>query len=128
MVEKLDIANVDAFEPIEDFLIVMKLKPDKTAGGILLPDKAKDAKGRFCMRGLILAAGPGKSNDDGTRLPMPVSKGETVLFSSLAGLELGEELRHELAQEGIEVKNADDIVLLRPADIVCKVKVKKKSR
>lgn len=128
MAEKRDIAPVDAFEPIEDYLIIMKLRPEKTAGGILLPDKVKDGKGRFAMRGLILAVGPGKSNEEGEHLPMPVAKGETVLFSSLAGLELGEELRQELAQEGIEVKNADDIVLLRPVDIVCKVNVKKKSR
>ena len=53
---------------------------DRTAGGILIPDAAKDKP----SRGTVIAIGTGKLLDDGTRGPMQVKKGDRILFTSYA--------------------------------------------
>jgi len=66
----------------------MKIRPladkNKTAGGIVLPDTAKEKP----QRGKIINVGQGKLLDDGTRKKMQVKKGDTVLFTSYAGSEI----------------------------------------
>jgi len=54
---------------------------DKTAGGIVLPDTAKNKP----QRGTVLAVGPGKMLKDGSRRALQVKKGDKVLFTSWAG-------------------------------------------
>jgi len=56
----------------------------KTAGGIVLPDAAKEKP----QRGKIISVGEGKQLDDGTRKKMQVKKGDKVLFTSYAGTEV----------------------------------------
>lgn len=69
--------------PIGDRIIVRREASDeKTSGGIILPDTAKKKP----QKGTILAVGPGKLNlKDGTRMPMTLKVGDTVLFTSWAG-------------------------------------------
>lgn len=78
--------------PLQDRVIVKRLEEEvKTSGGIIIPDSAKEKP----QRGEIVAAGPGKKNEDGKLQPMDVKKGDKVLFSKYAGTEIkvdGEEL------------------------------------
>ena len=56
----------------------------KTAGGIIIPDTAKEKP----MEGKVVAAGPGKMDEKGQRVPLDVKKGDRVLFSKYAGTEI----------------------------------------
>jgi chaperonin GroES len=71
--------------PLADKVIVQRIEAEsKTAGGIVLPDSAKEKP----QRGKIIAVGEGKMLDDGTRGAMSVKKGQQVLFTSYAGTEV----------------------------------------
>jgi len=71
--------------PLADKVIVQRTEAEtKTAGGIVLPDSAKEKP----QRGTIIAVGDGKILDDGSRSKMNVKKGDTVLFTSYAGTEV----------------------------------------
>ena len=71
--------------PLADKVLVERLEAEtKTAGGIVLPDTAKEKP----QRGKIVSVGEGKMLDDGTRKEMQVKKGDTVLFTSYAGTEV----------------------------------------
>ena len=71
--------------PLGDKVIVQRLEAqDMTAGGIVLPDSAKEKP----QRGKITSVGDGKQLDDGSRAKMTVKKGQVVLFSSYAGTEI----------------------------------------
>jgi chaperonin GroES len=70
--------------PIGDRIIVERAEAtETTAGGILLPDTAKNKP----QRGTVLAVGPGKLLKDGSRRPPQVKVGDAVLFTSWAGNE-----------------------------------------
>ncbi len=71
--------------PLGDKVIVKRVEAEeKTAGGIVLPDSAKEKP----KRGIILAVGNGRLLDDGTRSEMQVKKSDEVLFTSYAGTEI----------------------------------------
>jgi len=71
--------------PLADKVLVQRLEAEtKTAGGIVLPDTAKEKP----QRGKIVSVGEGKLLDDGKRKKMQVKKGDTVLFTSYAGTEV----------------------------------------
>jgi chaperonin GroES len=71
--------------PLHDRLIVKRIdEEDKTAGGIIIPDTAKEKP----QEGKVIAVGPGKMNEDGTVTPLDVNKGDRVLFSKYAGTEI----------------------------------------
>ena len=57
---------------------------EKSSGGIIIPDTAKEKP----QRGKVIAAGPGALQDDGTRTPLEVKKGDKILFSSYAGTDV----------------------------------------
>ena len=68
-------------QPLGDKVVVEREETqEKTAGGIFIPDAAKDKP----SRGTIIAVGTGKLLDDGTRGAMQVKKGDRVLFTSYA--------------------------------------------
>jgi len=70
------------FQPLGDRVVVEREESlDATAGGILLPDSAKDKP----ARGVVISVGPGRIVDDGSRSKMQLKAGERVLFSSYAG-------------------------------------------
>jgi len=71
--------------PLSDKVLVQRLEAEnKTAGGIVLPDTAKEKP----QRGKIVATGKGKVLDDGKLKEMQVKKGDKVLFTSYAGTEV----------------------------------------
>ena len=71
--------------PLSDKVLVERLEAEtKTAGGIVLPDSAKEKP----QRGKIISAGSGKLLDDGSRSELQVKKGDQVLFTSYAGTEV----------------------------------------
>ena len=71
--------------PLNDRLLVVRVEEEqKTAGGIIIPDTAKEKP----MEGKVVAAGPGKMDEKGQRVPLDVKKGDRVLFSKYAGTEI----------------------------------------
>jgi len=86
-----------AVKPMDDRVLVKRLDAEeKSAGGILLPDSAKEKP----QRGEVIAVGTGKRLDDGTRAEMSVTPGDVVLFGKYAGTEIkieGEE--HTIMRE-----------------------------
>ena len=72
--------------PLHDRIIVRRLDEESTqrVGMIVIPDSAKEKP----QLGTVLAAGLGKHNDEGMRLPMDVKAGDTILFGKYAGQEV----------------------------------------
>jgi chaperonin GroES len=71
--------------PLNDKIVVERLEAEeKTAGGIVLPDSAKEKP----RQGKVLSLGEGKRLESGKRAPFQVKKGDRVLFSSYAGNEV----------------------------------------
>jgi chaperonin GroES len=72
-------------KPLNDRVLVKRLEEEMvTAGGIIIPDSAKEKP----MRGEVIAVGPGKMGEDGKRAKPAVEKGEKVLFNKYAGTEI----------------------------------------
>ncbi|MBI4774457.1 MAG: co-chaperone GroES [Deltaproteobacteria bacterium] len=72
-------------KPLNDRVLVLRVESEeKTAGGIIIPDAAKEKP----QQGKVIAAGPGKLNDKGERIPLGVKKGDTVLFGKYSGTEI----------------------------------------
>lgn len=72
-------------QPLADRVVVRALdQEEKTKSGIVLPDTAKEKP----QEGEILAVGPGKITEDGSRAPMEVKTGDKVLYSKYAGTEV----------------------------------------
>lgn len=71
--------------PLNDRVLVLREDEEqKSAGGIIIPDTAKEKP----QRGKIVAVGPGKMGDDGKRISMEVKKEDCVLFAKYAGTEI----------------------------------------
>lgn len=71
--------------PLADKVLVQRLEAESvTAGGIVLPESAKERP----QRGKVVSVGDGKMLDDGTRAKMGVKKGDEVLFTSYAGTDV----------------------------------------
>src|ERR1700688_2983977 len=90
--------------PLDDRVVVEQLEAEeKTSGGILLPDSAREKP----QRGRVLAVGPGRLQDDGKRLAVEVVVGDVVLYGRYAGNE-------------IKV-NDKDVKIMRESDLLAKV-------
>ena len=80
------------FRPLHDRVVVRRLNAEeKTAGGIIIPDTAKEKP----MEGEIVAAGPGARNEAGALVALDVKAGDRILFGKWSGAEVkidGEEL------------------------------------
>jgi chaperonin GroES len=81
-----------AFRPLHDRVVVRRLTAEeKTAGGIIIPDTAKEKP----MEGEIVAVGPGARNEKGETVALDVKAGDKILFGKWSGTEVkldGEEL------------------------------------
>jgi chaperonin GroES len=90
--------------PLDDRVVVEPLEAEeKTAGGILLPDTAKQKP----QRGRVVAVGPGKLLDSGVRAPLAVATGDEVIYGRYAGSDIQVERK--------------EIKILRESDILAKV-------
>ena len=76
------------FKPVGNRVVVEPQESDEqvSAGGIYIPDTAKEKP----QEGKVVAVGPGKLTDDGKRIPMEVSVGDTVVYSKYGGTEYKE--------------------------------------
>jgi len=88
-------------KPLNDRVLVLREEEEqKSAGGIIIPDTAKEKP----QEGKVVAVGPGKVNEKGERIPMDVKKGNRVLFGKYAG--------NEINIDGVEhlIMREDDIL------------------
>ena len=87
--------------PLNDRLLVKRLaEEEKTAGGIIIPDSAKEKP----AEGEVVAAGPGKVSDNGERVALEVKAGDRVLFSKYGGTDV------KLDGEDFLIMREDDIL------------------
>jgi chaperonin GroES len=71
--------------PLNDRVLVLRIdEEEKTTGGIIIPDAAKEKP----QEGKVVAAGPGKLDDDGKRIPLEVKKNDRVLFGKYSGTDI----------------------------------------
>src|SRR5271165_4281423 len=84
--------RVMSFRPLQDRVLIRRVEQEeKTAGGIIIPDTAKEKP----MEGEVVAVGPGARGEDGKLHPLDVRPGDRVLFGKWSGTEIkldGEEL------------------------------------
>jgi len=93
-----------AVKPLDDRVLIKQCDADEvTAGGIVLPDSAREKQ----QRGVVLATGPGKLLDSGDRGQMSLKKGDEVFYAKYAGTELK--------------VNGEEVVILRESDILAVV-------
>ena len=72
-------------KPMNDRVLVLRVEQEqKTAGGIIIPDTAKEKP----QEGKVISVGSGKMADDGKRTPLEVKAGDRILFSKYAGTEI----------------------------------------
>jgi chaperonin GroES len=90
-----------AFRPLHDRVLVRRIEADeKTAGGIIIPDTAKEKP----QEGEIVAAGSGAKAEDGKITPLDVKAGDKILFGKWSGT---------------EVKiNGEDLLIMKESDIL----------
>ena len=73
------------FRPLHDRVLIRRIESDeKTAGGIIIPDTAKEKP----QQGKVIAVGKGKVEKDGKVTPLDVKEGDTVLFGKYSGQEI----------------------------------------
>jgi chaperonin GroES len=90
-------------QPLGDRVVVQPSEEEEiTKGGIILPDTAKEKP----QRGVIIAVGPGRLDDEGKRIPMEVKKGDKVIYSKYAGSEIKQDDK--------------EVLILRESDILAK--------
>lgn len=90
--------------PLDDRVVVQPIESEeKTAGGIVLPDTAKEKP----QRGTVVAVGPGRMLDNGKRGELSVSIGDEVIYGKYGGTD-------------IKI-NGDEVKVLREGDILAKV-------
>jgi chaperonin GroES len=91
-------------KPLGDRLIVRAIEEEQTtASGLVLPDTAKEKP----QKGEVVAAGDGRLDDDGKRIPLDVKKGDEVLYSKYGGTE-------------IKI-DGEDLLVLRESDVLALV-------
>lgn len=78
----------EKFRPLGDRVLIKRLEDqDKTAGGIIIPDAAKEKT----QTGSIVAVGPGRLDSDGKAIPMTVAVGDIVYFGKYVGTEASDD-------------------------------------
>jgi len=93
-----------AIKPLDERVVIEPIEAEeKTAGGILLPDNAREKP----MRGKIVATGPGKLLENGKRAEMSVKNGDEVIYGKYAGTE-------------VKVKGKE-YVIIRESELLAKV-------
>lgn len=71
-------------KPLADRIVVERIEEETKKGGIIIPDTAKEKP----QHGKVIAAGPGRFDDKGNRVPMEVKKGDMILFGKYSGNEI----------------------------------------
>ena len=71
-------------KPLHDRILVERVEEEVRKGGIIIPDSAKEKP----QKGKVIAAGPGRVDDNGKRIAMDVKKGDNILFGKYSGNEI----------------------------------------
>ncbi len=99
------------FRPLHDRVLVKRLDEDeKTSGGIIIPDTAKEKP----SEGEVIAVGPGARDEDGDRIELDVAVGDRILFGKWSGT--------EVKVDGV------DYLIMKESDIMGIIQVKKASK
>jgi chaperonin GroES len=100
------------FRPLHDRVLVRRIEAeDRTSGGIIIPDTAKEKP----QEGEVVAVGPGARAEDGTVTPLDVKTGDRILFGKWSGTEIkidGEDL--------LIMKESDILGMIEPAEALKK--------
>lgn len=92
----------DTFKPLDDRILVRRLSAqEKTAGGIIIPDTAKEKP----IEGEVVAVGPGARLDDGKRKSMDVKIGDRIVFGKWSGTE-------------IKFEGTDEYLIMKESDVM----------
>ena len=90
-----------AFTPLHDRVLVRRVESDeKTAGGLIIPDSAKEKP----AEGLVVSVGAGARDDDGDRIAMDVKEGDKILFGKWSGTEVS--------------VDGEDLLIMKESDIL----------
>ncbi|HEY1798736.1 MAG TPA: co-chaperone GroES [Stellaceae bacterium] len=90
-----------AFRPLHDRVLIRRVEgEEKTKGGIIIPDTAKEKP----MEGEVVSAGPGARGEDGKLVPMDVKAGDRVLFGKWSGTE-------------VKIDN-EELIIMKESDIM----------
>jgi len=93
-----------ALSPLADRVVIKALEAEsKTAGGIIIPDNAKEKP----QKGEVVAVGPGKTDDKGNVIKMELKVGDKVLYGKYAGTEVS--------------VDGKDLLIMREADVLAKI-------
>lgn len=91
-------------QPLGDRIVVKAIEQEnQTKSGIFIPDSAKERP----QEGSVVAVGPGRVNDDGSRVAMDVAVGDVVIYSKFAGTEFEED--------------GEEYLIMKETDILAKV-------
>ncbi len=92
------------FQPLGDRILIKPIEQEELSkGGLVLPDTARERP----QEGEVIATGPGRLTEEGSRVPMELAVGDTVLYAKYAGTELKED--------------DEDYLVLRESDILAKI-------
>ena len=90
-----------AFKPLHDRVLVKRVQSDdKTKGGLIIPDTAKEKP----AEGEVIACGEGARKDSGELIPMAVKKGDKILFGKWSGTEV--------------TLNGEELIIMKESDIL----------
>ncbi|RVC57052.1 MAG: co-chaperone GroES [Mesorhizobium sp.] len=90
-----------AFRPLHDRILVRRIEADeKTAGGIIIPDTAKEKP----QEGEVIAVGPGSRDESGKLTPLDVKAGDRILFGKWSGTEIK--------------LNDEDLLIMKESDVM----------
>jgi len=99
------------FRPLHDRVLVKRInEEEKTTGGIIIPDTAKEKP----SEGEVIAVGPGARDEAGNRVEMDVNAGDRILFGKWSGTE-------------VKV-DGEDLLIMKESDIMGVIEVKKSSK
>ena len=99
------------FRPLHDRVVVKRIdEEEKTAGGIIIPDTAKEKP----SEGLIISAGSGARREDGTIMPLDVKAGDQVLFGKWSGTEV--------------TVDGEDLLIMKESDLLGIIDAPKKKK
>jgi chaperonin GroES len=94
---------MNSIQPTSDRIVVRTLTETTTAGGIVLPESADKESS---LKGVVVAVGPGKRNDDGTYQTPELKAGNVVLFGKYAGTEI------KVDGQDLYVMREDDVIAI----------------
>ena len=99
------------FRPLQDRVLIRQIEQEeKTPGGIIIPDTAKEKP----MEGEVVTAGPGARSEDGRIVPLDVKVGDRVLFGKWSGTEIK--------------LDGEDLMIMKESDLLGVIEVKTSSK